>query len=477
MRMERQDTRLIRPVLVFFTVTLLVPFAARHAAGAPPEEAERRLHPHRRHGRGDVAAYGGNQGKTPNIDRLAAEGTKFMQFYVASPICSPSRAAFTTGVFPGRLLINNYLHSRAGNRASDQANWLDPKWPTLARTLKSAGYATAHFGKWHMGGGRDVQDAPTPADYGFDEFHVNCEGDGPRFEDFGDAKTPTRNTLDGKKYFRYEFTEYWVDRGIDFIRRRQSGPFYLELWPQDVHTPHTPSQAALARTATAGLPKDQHNFRAVLNEYDRQIGRFLNALTRNGPGKEYHRRVLGGQRPGAVLQACPHARPARHEMEPLRGRDPRAFLRALARQSPRRQSERDHGAGQRGLFRHDLRLVGVKPPGDAVLDGSDMSRVWLGGAGPRSKPLFWEYGRTSHDYIYPRPDPNDKSPNVAVRDGNWKLLINADSTRAELYDLAVDPQETKNRAAEMPGETARLLRPGPEMAARPAPPCRSARAR
>ena len=85
-------------------------------------------------------------------------------------------------MFPGRVCINSFLHQRVGNRECDQADWLDPKWPTLARALKGAGYATAHFGKWHLGGGRDVQDAPLPSAYGFDESHVNCEGMGPRFE-------------------------------------------------------------------------------------------------------------------------------------------------------------------------------------------------------------------------------------------------------------------------------------------------------
>ena len=103
-------------------------------------------------------------------------------------------------MFPGRVCLNSFLHQRAGNRECDQADWLDPKWPTLARTLKSAGYATAHFGKWHLGGGRDVQNAPLPSAYGFDESHVNCEGMGPRFETFGDAKTPTPNATDGKSY-------------------------------------------------------------------------------------------------------------------------------------------------------------------------------------------------------------------------------------------------------------------------------------
>jgi arylsulfatase A-like enzyme len=408
-------------------------------------------------GCGDWTSYGGQQGPTPNIDRLASEGTKFTQFYVASPICSPSRAAFTTGVYPARLLINNYLQSRAGNAASDQANWLDPKWPTLARTLKASGYATAHFGKWHMGGGRDVQDAPLPSAYGFDEFHVNCEGMGPRFENFGNAKQPTLNTADGKSYFRYDFTQYWVDRSIDFIKRHRSNPFYLELWPQDVHTPHTPSAEALARTAIPGLPQNQHNFRAVLNEYDRQIGRFLQALSDmglaantivvfsadNGPEPSFrHARTLGQRgMKWSLYEGGIH--------EPF-------FVRWPGR-IPAGKVNTTTVLASVDYFATICALVGVLPPADARFDGQDMSPIWLGGEDQRQSALFWEYGRNSTDYLYPRPDPKDKSPNVAVREGNWKLLVDAGGANPELYNLLDDPKETKNLAAEQTGE-ARLLR-------------------
>ena len=110
-------------------------------------------------GFGDVGAYGGDFVPTPNIDRLAVEGTKFTKFYSAAPICSASRTAFTTGSFPGRWRITSYLQTREGNEKCEQVDFLDPKAPSIARTLKAAGYATGHFGKWHMGGGRDVTNA------------------------------------------------------------------------------------------------------------------------------------------------------------------------------------------------------------------------------------------------------------------------------------------------------------------------------
>ena len=133
-------------------------------------------------GYGDLGCYGNTnpRAKTPNIDRLAAEGVRFTQFSVASPLCSPSRTGLTTGQYPARWGITSYLASRAENQKRGMKQWLDPNAPTLAKMLKSAGYATGHFGKWHMGGQRDVGEAPLITEYGFDESLTQFEGLGDR---------------------------------------------------------------------------------------------------------------------------------------------------------------------------------------------------------------------------------------------------------------------------------------------------------
>lgn len=128
----------------------------------------------------DLSSFGNKDAQTPNIDRLAAQGISFEQFYVNSPICSPSRVAISTGTYPQRWNITSYLDHEKNNKARGMANWLDPSAPMLSKSLQEEGYTTFHFGKWHMGGQRDVTDAPPILAYGFDESLTNFEGMGAK---------------------------------------------------------------------------------------------------------------------------------------------------------------------------------------------------------------------------------------------------------------------------------------------------------
>jgi arylsulfatase A-like enzyme len=101
------------------------------------------------------------------------------------------------------------------------------------------------------------------------------------------------------------------------------------------------------------------------------------------------------------------------------------------------------------------KLCGAEPPKGYVGDGEDLHEALAGKAPRRTKPVFWEYGRNETAFAYP-PVAGDRSPNVAVRDGDWKLLVNADGTGTELYDLAADPNESKNVAADRPEVVRRL---------------------
>ena len=157
-------------------------------------------------GWGDFSCFGNRAVETQNIDRLAREGIRFEQFYVNSPICSPSRTALSTGQYPQRWRITSYLSNRDHNNKRGMAQWLDLKAPMLARLLKAKGYATGHFGKWHMGGQRDVGDAPLITEYGFDASLTNFEGLGPRVLAIKDA-------YDGKPTSSVAARSHmWIDR-------------------------------------------------------------------------------------------------------------------------------------------------------------------------------------------------------------------------------------------------------------------------
>ena len=142
-------------------------------------------------GWGDFSCFGNTETETPNIDAMAKEGLRFHGFYVNSPICSPSRVAITTGQVPQRWRISSFLSNRKHNAQRGMANWLDPEAPVMARYLQQAGYATGHFGKWHMGGQRDVNEAPPISAYGFDESLTNFEGMGAKLLPL--TETPIEN--------------------------------------------------------------------------------------------------------------------------------------------------------------------------------------------------------------------------------------------------------------------------------------------
>src|SRR3954468_18828394 len=193
-------------------------------------------------GPGDLGCYGGTMAPTPNIDRLATEGIRFTQYYPAAPICSPSRCGVITGQFPARWRITSFLQTRAGNRGCEQADYLDSRAPSLPRALKAAGYATAHFGKWHLGGGRDVVDPPKFAAYGYDEHAGTWESPEPH----PDITATDWIWSDKDRVKRWDRTAFYVDKTLDFLGRHKDRPCFVNVWLDDVHTPWVPDEMAQA---------------------------------------------------------------------------------------------------------------------------------------------------------------------------------------------------------------------------------------
>jgi uncharacterized sulfatase len=412
-------------------------------------------------GWGDFSCFGNKNAQTPNVDRLAAEGVRFSQFYVNSPICSPSRCALTTGQYPQRWRITSFLNHRADNERRGVAPWLDPQAPTLARLLHGAGYATGHFGKWHLGGQRDVDDAPPIAAYGFEASLTNFEGMGAKLLPLtlkpGDQEAG-RIWADAVRLGepvtwmqRSKITTGFVDAAIAFLDQaaRERKPFFLNLWPDDVHGPWWPPVEKWA-------DDKRGKYLAVLEELDRQLGKLFDHL-RATPALRDNTLLLicsdNGPEPGAGS-----AGPFRGSKTTLYEGGTRSSLIAWGPGLIEKGRAGTHNEASVfaafDLVPSLLAIAGVTAPTAIAFDGENLVPVLLGrSAASRSAPIFW---RRPPDRKTASPALPERLPDLAVREGNWKLLCEYDGTQPQLYDLATDRGEARNVAAQHPDLVARL---------------------
>ena len=403
-------------------------------------------------GWGDLSCHGHPYVKTPNIDRLAKEGTDFHRFTVASGVCSPSRTAVMTGHFPARYNIDGHFAWVPSNAKRNMPDWLDPKAPLLPRMLQKAGYATAHYGKWHLANNM-IPDSPLPGIYGYDEYGAfNCAGEQmPVHEDSKHA--------------------------VAFIEKAVSNekPFFVNLW---LHEPHTPFHT---------VPKYEWRFRHMENEADRiyasvlshaddRVGEVLDALDRleisdntlvifssdNGParasgkselklsydtatgagwGIAASKGITGGRRgykaslfEGGV--GVPFI--ARWPGKIAAGKvDDRSLMSAV------------------DLLPTFCEIAGADLPDGYTPDGVSQVDTLKGKPAPvREKPLFWKYPSR---WPAPKNRP-DHWVTYAVVHKNWKLVSNRDGSHVELHDIASSPYERNDLKASKPQVVAALQR-------------------
>jgi arylsulfatase A-like enzyme len=397
-------------------------------------------------GPGDLACYGGADVPTPNIDRLAREGIRFTQYYSAAPICSPSRAGLITGQFPARWRITSFLQTRAGNRECGQADFLDPAAPSLPRILKAAGYATAHFGKWHLGGGRDVVDAPPFAKYGYDEHAGTYESPEPH----PDITSTKWIWSPQDKVKRWERSGFFVDKTLEFLARRKGQPCFVNLWLDDPHTPWVP-------TPDAPKGNTQPNLRGVLVEMDRQVGRLLDGLRERGLDRDTL--VIFTSDNGAMptFQGRRSAPLRGSKLSLYEGGIRLPFIARWPGRSPAGRVDEETVIAAVDVLPTLSAVAGTKLPDGIAFDGENVIAALEGKTVPRTKPLFWEYGRNEKSFSYP-PNKRDRSPNVAVREGRWKLLVDGDGSDAQLFDVVADRAEAKDLASEQPDVVSRLTK-------------------
>lgn len=389
-------------------------------------------------GWGDLSAHGHPYIKTPNIDRLAAEGTDFHRFTVASGVCSPSRTAVMTGQFPARHNIDGHFAWVPSNAKRNMPDWLDQDVTLLPRLLQESGYATAHFGKWHLSNNM-VVDSPTPDEYGYDTYGAfNCSGEQmPVHED--------------------------VNNTIAFIEKsiKENKPFFINLWMHEPHTPHHVIPKYQWRFPD--LDKADNIYASILSHADDRIGELLNALDRmeltdntlvvfssdNGPARASYEikelRLMYDSATGAGynIEASKGVTGGRkgYKASLFDGGIGVPFIARWPKKINAGAIDTTSLISAVDLLPTFCEIAGVELPENYRPDGVSQVNTLLGQAYPlRKKPLFWKF-----DSSWPaRQNAPNHWVSYAIVDENWKLVANNDLSYIELYDISTDVFEEED---------------------------------
>ncbi len=386
-------------------------------------------------GYGDLACFGHPTIKTPNLDKLAADGMRLTDCYASAPVCSPSRCGMITGRTPTRERIDDWIPDRSGISLRRSA-------PSIARSLKSAGYATLHAGKWHLNSRMDGAD-PTPGDLGFDRWLATQNNAAPSH------LNPRNFIRDGKPVGQMQghSCSIIIEEAFAFLRDTQSAPggrpFFMNLW---FHTSHEPVATSdpFVKMYPDAIPQ-RAIYHGNVTQMDHEVGRLMHALRElrllddtlifftsdNGPetlnryqgsarsyGSAGPLRGMklqlweGGIRVPGILHWPSRIKPAQIVSHPVSNVDALPTFCALA---------------------------GVEAPADRPLDGASIVPVFDGGPIQRKSPLYWRYDKAFK-----------QSPSLAMRDGEWKVLADKSMTKLELYNLARDPGEKRDLSAKEP---------------------------
>jgi uncharacterized sulfatase len=368
---------------------------------------------------GDLGVYGSDRVETPVIDRLAAEGARFTQYYIAHTVCSPSRVALLTGRQPFRAGIVDVLRP-------DGPSGIPADEITLAEALRGQGYATQAIGKWHLGDRREF----LPTQNGFDHyFGLPYSMDMLPTILYRDNEIIDR--LDGDKV--QDVTIRMTDEAIHFIESNREQPFFLYFSHTIPHPPLNLPESA----RTPGRPV----YDDAIEHMDQQIGRIIDTLDRFGLRE--NTLVVFTSDNGPMNRGGDTGGLRGRIRDSYEGGVRVPFMASWRGRIPAGQVI-DTPAIAYDIFPTVLKLAGSALPADRVYDGQD---IWplLSGAGSfqRQKPFIWVY----LDNV------------TAIRDGRWKMHVaHREETLnpPELYDIEQDPAETRNLHEQHPEVVTRL---------------------
>lgn len=367
-------------------------------------------------GYADLSSFGSKDIRTPHIDRLAKEGVKLTQMYSNGPVCTPTRAAFITGRYQQRVGLEWAIN------ATEKEPGLPVKEGSLARLLKNNGYATALFGKWHLGS----QPEFLPTRHGFDEYfgiiggnadmysHRNLPGDNVLYE--GEKQTEIKGYL----------TEHLAQRSVDFIQRQKDKPFFLYLAFNAVHWPfQRPNRPDMQRTRETWFDGTRADYIEMMQSVDNAVGQVLTTLDQQGLAKDtlvIFTSDNGGERlsdmgpyfntKGTLWEGGIHV--------PGLARWPAALPKGKV--SAQAAITMDWTATM-------LAAAGVQP--DRQLDGINLLPILQGKQPVQDRTLYWRIDRAGFRQ-------------QAIRAGKWKLVTQPTSVTQLLFDLERDPGERRN---------------------------------
>jgi arylsulfatase A-like enzyme len=403
-------------------------------------------------GIGDLGCYGAKDARTPNLDRLAADGVRFTNWYSNCPVCSPSRASLLTGKYPQRTGIVDVLPSEG----TFDIPGLRQGETSLARSLRDAGYRTACIGKWHLGSAAHSR----PRAQGFQEFFGFFSGwtdyYSHRYYRMGAGKQQIFHDLwdgDTEASVEPEYqTTMWNRKALEFIGRQSpSTPFFLYLAFGAPHYPMMAPKKYLDRFP-ASMDRDRRTHLAVIAAVDDAVGEIREALKARNLDRDTVIFFQSDNGATDETRADSAGRPYRGGSNaPFRGYKIGLFeggirmpaLMSCPSRIPGGQVVVEPGIAM-DILPTFLEWAGVSPP--SGIDGRSVAAMATQRAKSPHDELYWSF-----------------KGQLAIRRGKWKLLLNGpkhaghpDPDPLWLTDLEADPGETTNRAAAEPAVTASL---------------------
>ena len=399
-------------------------------------------------GYGDLHCYGAKDIHSPNLDQLAAEGLRLTSCYAGHPNCSPSRTALMTGRTPTRVGVRNWI-------PEDSPMHLRQSEITIASLLKKAGYATAHVGKWHLNGAFNKPTQPQPKDHGFDHWFSTQNNAAPSH------RNPNNFVRNGEPVGEQQgYSAHVVaDEALRWLKGRDGQkPFFLYVC---FHEPHEPiaSDEKYAKL----YPSEDPTFTAHhgnITQLDDACGKLLKGLDELKL-RENTLVVFTSDNGPAITPAHPHG-----SAGPLRNKKGSCFEGGIREPGivrwpghTKAGSTSDEPICGVDFLPTVCEITGIAPPADRKLDGASWLSVLSGGTIRRSTPLYWHFNQAFG------------GPQVALRDGDWKILATLDKkgaagvalteqteadfkaaepTEFQLYNLKDDIGESRDLAASQP---------------------------